>query len=146
MSERATRGERDTASRAKRTWNPWREHAAAIAARIEAGTPMEPACVLEGVSIETVRDAIDRADPDADVIVRARAALEARLVTQAVELASAGTPVASSAGWLLERIAPKRWHLPSKVEVSGPEGGPTQAEVRITLADAVAGARGDGER
>jgi hypothetical protein len=143
---RATRAERDTASRAKRSWNPWREHAAAIAAHIEQGTPMEPACVLEGVSPETVRDAIDRADPDADVIQRARAALEAKLCRDAVALAAEGTPIANSAGWMLERIAPKRWHLPSKVEVSGPEGGPTQAEVKITLADAVAGARGEGER
>lgn len=130
--------EKNHTSRARK-WNRWQDHAAAIAAHIEGGSPFEPACVLEGVSFEAVRDALARQDPDADCIARARASLEIQLAREAREHARNGTPLASSAGWMLERIAPKRWHLPSKVEVSGPEGGPVVSEQKIaTEAELVA--------
>lgn len=135
----------DTTSRARerRVWDDWRTKAPAIAERIRKGAFLEPACRRENVSFESVRDALDRFDEDADVIAHARADVEMKLNETSLALASAGESVASGPGYLLERIAPRRYHLPSRVEMSGPDGAPVQTQaVTLTLADAVSGARG----
>lgn len=105
------------------------------------GVPMEPACVLAGVSHWSIRDAIAREDADARPIVEALAAHEADLSKSLVVHAKGGTQHRGCLD-VLERRFPKRWHQSSKVEVVGKDDGPietttvapTEAELRARLA------------
>lgn len=46
--------------------------------------------------------------------------------------------------WMLERRRPKTWGPPrQRVETSGPEGKPIAHEVRLTIEEAIRGARGE---
>lgn len=116
----------DSHTRARtREWfaRNWREQVPAIVADIESGVPLQPACVRNGVSPDTVRDAIDRRDPDAEPIQVARAALEAELA-QAFRSQALSGEAATGVRDLLARIAPKRWHLPERIHIGGDEDAP----------------------
>jgi hypothetical protein len=123
----------------------WRSKVDAIAAEIRDDLPLYTACRLHGVPRRTMEDAMRRDDPALAPIHAARAEIERKLAKRLDAHAEEGTPHGATS-FKLERMYPDNWKPAERVEVSGPEGGPTQAEVKITLADAVAGARGDGER
>lgn len=70
----------------------------------------------------TLRDAVEKAEADA----------EARAVAIVIRAAQGGTWQA--AAWWLERRRQETYALHSKVEVSGPDGGPIKTE-DVTLDD-----------
>lgn len=116
--------EKVTAPRARADW---RAHAEMIAERVRLGLPLSSACEIEGVSYDTVRDAISRGDPDAACIVRGRVECEAELVADLREHSRNGRPH-NATSYLLERLNPKRWRQADQLEVSGPDGGPVRSE------------------
>lgn len=153
-----TTGKRDNVSprvrarhAAKSTGVPWQERVDVLCGHILEGVPLEPSCVLAGVSYRAIQDAMSREDPDAAPIHAARAKREAELARKLEDLATDGRQHAGIA-YLLERHAPTRWRQSSKVELSGPDGGPvqsqamtppTEAELRARL-EAVRKKLGDG--
>lgn len=112
---------------ARSTGVPWQSRVDVLCGHIIAGVPLEPACVLAGVSFRTIQDALARDADDARPIAEARARREADLAARLESLASDGRQHAGIA-YLLERHAPSRWRQSSKVEVSGPDGGPMQSQ------------------
>lgn len=112
---------------ARSTGVDWRERVGELCGHILEGTPLEPACVIAGVSFRTIQDALARGDEAAEPIARARAMRERELAKKLEDLATDGRQHAGIA-YLLERHAPTRWRQSSKVEVSGPDGGPMQSQ------------------
>jgi hypothetical protein len=109
---------------------------------VAEGRPLAPACAKYGLSPEAARKGAER-DPEAsEALERARAE---------GELAILGRMDTSEdwkrEAWKLERLYPKRYHLPTKVTgVAAEDGGaPIASEVRVTLELARAGARDDYE-
>lgn len=109
------------------------ERVAAILADVKAGRTIKHACARAGVADRNFRMWLAQGAKD----------LEAELDTEHARLwlafectrgeriealqdtALAGEPSpASSARWLMERVDPGSFHLTTKTEVSGPEGGP----------------------
>lgn len=72
---------------------------------------------------ETFRDSIEKAEADAEV----------RFAAQVAQAAASGTWQA--AAWWLERRRPADFALRSKVEMSGPDGGPIDHREVSTLED-----------
>lgn len=124
----------------------WQDHVREIAALVRDGAFIEPACEQLGVSVDAVRKAMSRGMPEANPIVRARAELENDLAKSYAAKAKAGDSATSTKDFLAT-LAPKRWHLPTKVQVSGDpdNGAAVRHEIKLTLADAIAGAKGGDE-
>lgn len=124
-----------------RVYARWQDRVVDIAASIIEGVPLEPACVLAGVSHWTVRHALDRDAADAAPIADALAQHEAELAKTLVKQAKGSAPHKGCLD-VLERRFPKRWHQSSKVEMVGKDDGPietvavvpTEAELRARLA------------
>lgn len=129
---------------AKSDGTDWRTKVPGIVEAINRGLSLTTSCALNGVSRRTMDAALLRCDPAALPIVEARAAIEEKLVKTTMAHAEGGTPHGAST-WLLERMFPAAWKAADKLELSGPDGAPMQTQaVTLTLADAVAGARGEG--
>lgn len=83
---------------------------------------MDTAARLERVSPETLTDARKRDLEVADQIEEARARGQAALIALLHRDADAGRHIARST-WLLERLYPKQFHLPSALAVTEPVDG-----------------------
>lgn len=112
-----------------------------VLATVARGLPLEPACAEHGLSVGAVRNGLDH-DPDArDALDAARADGE-RAVIARMETSDDWRREA----WLLERLYPKRYHLPNRVTGVAPEDGGAPiatAELRVALDVARLGARDD---
>ncbi len=116
---------------------------AAVCEMLGKAVPFTTACWNSGVSPYSVRTAARNDATIAAMLAAARAEGELQLIEQHRTLALAGGRT-TGIEWLLERLYPQRWHLASRVEVSGRDGAPieTQATVQLTVDEAVRIARG----
>lgn len=109
------------------------ERVAAILADVAAGRTIKHACARNGVADRNFRRWLDQgakdleADEDTEYArlwLRFECTRGDRIdVLQGTVLAGDASP-ATGARWLLERFDPQSFHLTTKTEVSGPEGGP----------------------
>lgn len=117
-----------------------------ICARIRAGSSMDAACWREGIDPQAVRSTMRRHESVRTAVEAARAVAEDARRERMDAMIDDGKPT-RGLEWQLQRLHPHVYDAPARLEVSGPDGGPTQGEIKITLADALAGAAGraDGE-
>jgi hypothetical protein len=114
-----------------------------ICDRIEAGESADGAARSEDITPDTL-DTQRRAHPEIDHRVqRSLAVLEAKLLAEGSD-GSRSSRSTLWQQWRLERLRPKAYHLPSRVETSGPDGAPAQMRVSISIDETRALAR-DGD-
>jgi hypothetical protein len=120
---------------------------ARICERIRGGLSVDASCWSEGIDPQAVRAAGVHHPEVKIALEQARADAEAARVRRLETLIEEGKPT-GGATWLLERLHPSQYHLPSKVHLGGDEeAGPVQTTIKITLAEATEAARErEGER
>lgn len=118
----------------------------AFLSKVREGIPWTIAARTVGVWPNAITEKKDR-DPafEAD-FEAARADAQESLLRKTIALAESGERTQGMT-WLLERLFPKTFGPPPKeLQHSGPEGGPIETAVTVTIEQARAGARGEGPK
>lgn len=103
-----------------------------ICERIEGGSPISHACVLEGVSDRALRFLMDAHEDVYIAVRRAVARKVAGRLDQFDELVVSDPQAAKALTWLIERMDPGEFAPPKqRVEQTGEDGGPIKTESAV---------------
>jgi hypothetical protein len=111
-----------------------------VISALQAGNYREVACRHAGISVQTLRNWVKLSqNPDADpaylqfVEAMEKAEADAEVADIALIRGAAGGGQWQAAAWIRERKNPERWGRrdASKIEVSGPGGGPVDMRVAL---------------
>lgn len=115
---------------------------ALVCAEIEKGMPVETACRLVDVWPSALQKRMAE-DPElGERVERARARAQRDMLLEHRQLAKEGERT-NGHEFLLSRLWPRQFAPPPKtLEQSGPDGGPVESTVKVTIEQAREGARG----
>jgi len=106
----------------------------AICDRLAEGSPLGPACYLEGVAPQSLRELGQRNPGVALQVEQARAKGSEALRNKLMAGAASELKTCRTYEWMLERLHPRDYGPPvSKQEISGPEGAPVESKTKLEI-------------
>jgi hypothetical protein len=98
-----------------------------ICARIRAGSSMDAACWREGIDPQAVRSTMRRHESVRTAVEAARAVAEDARRERMDAMIDDGKPT-RGLEWQLQRLHPHVYDAPTKVELTGADGGPLTSQ------------------